>query len=65
MFMAFKEFCKEPNVQKITIQEDQELTICGDTHGRFRDVMGIFDNNGPPSKNHIYVRKNDLFFVKI
>jgi serine/threonine-protein phosphatase 5 len=55
MFMAFEELKKQNNVQEIKIKEGQILTICGDTHGRFRDVMEIFKKNGPPRENHIYV----------
>ncbi len=63
MQMAFEEFNKQNNVQEIIIQEGHKLTICGDTHGRFRDLLQIFEKNGPPAEMNIYVSLNDLIFL--
>ena len=31
------------------------LTVCGDTHGQYYDVLNIFEMNGLPSKNNPYL----------
>mmetsp|Transcript_37132 Transcript_37132/g.77744 ORF Transcript_37132/g.77744 Transcript_37132/m.77744 type:complete len:541 (+) Transcript_37132:129-1751(+) len=36
------------------------LTVCGDTHGQYYDVMNIFDINGLPSKNNPYLFNGDF-----
>lgn len=47
---------KEPNLVNIELKEDQTLTICGDIHGQFFDLMHIFEMNGMPSEQHLYVQ---------
>lgn len=36
------------------------LTVCGDTHGQYYDVMNIFELNGLPSKNNPYLFNGDF-----
>jgi serine/threonine-protein phosphatase 5 len=47
---------QEPNLVKIDLRDDQQLTICGDTHGQFFDLVKLFELNGLPSDRHVYVR---------
>lgn len=36
------------------------LTVCGDTHGQYYDVLNIFAINGLPSKNNPYLFNGDF-----
>ncbi|OIR59022.1 MAG: serine/threonine-protein phosphatase 5 [Amphiamblys sp. WSBS2006] len=57
---ARSEMLKSPNVVSVVKEKDTRLTICGDVHGQFFDVLKIFENNGYPSKKHIYVFNGDF-----
>ncbi|KAL7505567.1 hypothetical protein ACHAXN_003024 [Cyclotella atomus] len=46
----------DPNDPTIT----PRLTVCGDTHGQYYDVLNIFDINGYPSKDNPYLFNGDF-----
>lgn len=50
----------EPTMVEIEINEDVNLTVCGDTHGQFFDLMELFRLNGFPTEKHHYLFNGDF-----
>lgn len=44
----------------ITIDELEEITVCGDVHGQYYDLMNIFKINGNPSEENPYLFNGDF-----
>lgn len=40
---------KESTLVNIRVPENKEITVCGDIHGQFYDLLNIFSINGKPS----------------
>jgi serine/threonine-protein phosphatase 5 len=53
-------FEKLPTLVDITIPPDGKLTICGDIHGQYYDLLNIFDFNGLPSETNPYLFNGDF-----
>lgn len=51
---------KEPTMVEMHVQNDNLLTVCGDTHGQFFDLLNIFALNGFPSDTHAYLFNGDF-----
>ncbi|KAK4964367.1 Palmitoyl-protein thioesterase 1 [Elasticomyces elasticus] len=51
---------KEPTMVEVQIKKDHELTVCGDTHGQFFDLLEIFRLNGFPTATHSYLFNGDF-----
>ncbi|KAI9501381.1 Metallo-dependent phosphatase-like protein, partial [Coemansia spiralis] len=49
-----------PTLVDIAVPTDTVLTVCGDVHGQFYDVLNIFDLNGFPSPNLMYLFNGDF-----
>lgn len=39
-------------VQDINIDVSNKITVCGDTHGQYYDLLNIFELNGNPSEDN-------------
>lgn len=45
---------------EIPVAADGKMTVCGDTHGQFYDVMNLFKVNGLPSETNPYLFNGDF-----
>ena len=50
----------EPTMVEMNIPQDHNLTVCGDTHGQFFDLLEIFRLNGFPGDSHYYLFNGDF-----
>ncbi len=51
---------QEPTMVEMEVQKGHKLTVCGDTHGQFFDLLEIFRLNGFPSESHYYLFNGDF-----
>ncbi|KAI9661437.1 MAG: hypothetical protein M1829_006268 [Trizodia sp. TS-e1964] len=51
---------KEPTMVEMEVKQGHMLTVCGDTHGQFFDLMELFRLNGLPSRTHYYLFNGDF-----
>ncbi|SBT37435.1 serine/threonine protein phosphatase 5, putative (PP5) [Plasmodium ovale wallikeri] len=49
-----------PTLVYLNLQEEETLTICGDIHGQFYDLLNIMKINGYPSENNSYLFNGDF-----
>lgn len=49
-----------PTIVDITVPRGARLTICGDVHGQFYDLLHIFELNGLPSRRSAYLFNGDF-----
>jgi hypothetical protein len=57
LFPILKE---QENVININFEEEQQVTIVGDLHGQLDDLLTIFQMNGFPSEDNIYIFNGDF-----
>jgi serine/threonine-protein phosphatase 5 len=50
----------EPTMVETQIEPGHKLTVCGDTHGQYFDLLEIFRLNGFPSATHHYLFNGDF-----
>lgn len=50
----------EPTMKEVHVPDDTTLTVCGDTHGQYFDLMELFRLNGKPSEKHWYLFNGDF-----
>jgi serine/threonine-protein phosphatase 5 len=50
----------EPTMVETSIPKGHKLTVCGDTHGQFFDLINIFEINGYPTETHGYLFNGDF-----
>lgn len=47
-------------VCEIDIPDENEITVCGDVHGQYYDLLNIWEINGNPSEENPYVFNGDF-----
>ena len=50
----------EPTMVEMKVPEGHKLTVCGDTHGQYFDLLEIFRLSGFPSDSHYYLFNGDF-----
>ena len=50
----------EPTMVEMEVCDGDKLTVCGDTHGQFFDLLEIFRLNGFPSDSQYYLFNGDF-----
>ncbi|KPI42575.1 Serine/threonine-protein phosphatase T [Cyphellophora attinorum] len=50
----------EATMVEMEVEKDTSLTVCGDTHGQYFDLMELFRLNGFPTDNHMYLFNGDF-----
>ena len=60
LLLALEIFTQLPNVVTITVPDDEYITVCGDTHGQYYDLLNIFEMNGKPSPRNMYLFNGDF-----
>jgi serine/threonine-protein phosphatase 5 len=53
-------FEKDKSLVHITVPDENEITVCGDIHGQFYDLLNIFKINGNPSRENPYLFNGDF-----
>ncbi|GBE62017.1 serine threonine phosphatase [Babesia ovata] len=51
---------KYDSVVDLSLGDQEEITICGDVHGQFYDLLNIFKINGVPSESNGYLFNGDF-----
>ena len=50
----------EATMVEMEVKPDTKLTVCGDTHGQYFDLLEIFRLNGFPTDKHAYLFNGDF-----
>jgi len=53
-------FEKDDSLVNVSIEELEEITVCGDIHGQYYDLLNIFKINGNPSEENSYIFNGDF-----
>lgn len=57
---SYEKLRQLPSLVDVDVPEGTHITVCGDTHGQFFDLMKIFEINGLPSSSNPYVFNGDF-----
>ncbi|VDP03031.1 unnamed protein product [Soboliphyme baturini] len=60
LLQALKYFKTVPSLVEIDLPKGSRLTVCGDVHGQYYDLLNIFHLNGYPSENNPYLFNGDF-----
>ena len=54
------EYAKEDSLVDIEVPAEEEITVCGDVHGQYYDMLNIFKLNGNPAPLNPYLFNGDV-----
>lgn len=57
---AYRSLRAEPALVDVTVPPGGRITVCGDIHGQYYDLLHIFELNGLPSPDNPYLFNGDL-----
>ncbi|KAK9456344.1 Metallo-dependent phosphatase-like protein [Dipodascopsis uninucleata] len=57
---TMKIFIAEPTMVEVDVKNEETITVCGDTHGQFFDLLELFRINGPPGIGHKFLFNGDF-----
>ncbi|KAI8895547.1 Metallo-dependent phosphatase-like protein [Globomyces pollinis-pini] len=61
ILVAFKTYIDaRPPIEDVFIPDNAKLTVCGDIHGQFYDLLNVFKLNGLPSPDNMYLWNGDF-----
>ncbi|KYQ92349.1 protein phosphatase 5 [Tieghemostelium lacteum] len=60
LMLSFNLFKTLPTLVDIDHETTMKITICGDTHGQYYDLLNIFEINGYPSPDKPYLFNGDF-----
>jgi serine/threonine-protein phosphatase 5 len=60
LYEANKLFRAQPSLVDVVVPKGGVLTVCGDVHGQFFDLLQIFETNDWPSASHSYLFNGDI-----
>jgi len=61
ILLKIKEILKAlPTLVDVEVPKGKEITVCGDTHGQYYDLLNIFNLNGVPSEDNPYLFNGDF-----
>jgi serine/threonine-protein phosphatase 5 len=53
-------FYSRPSIEDVVVKSPAKITVCGDIHGQYFDLMHIFQLNGVPSVENMYLFNGDF-----
>ena len=53
-------YIEKPSLVDLKVPDDEEITVCGDVHGQYYDLLNIFELNGNPSETNPYLFNGDI-----
>ena len=60
LIAAREYFYSRPSIEDVTIPENGKITVCGDIHGQYYDLLNIWKINGLPSPENLYLFNGDF-----
>lgn len=60
LIKALNHFKSLKSLVYIDVPKDSKITVCGDVHGQYYDLLNIFTLNGYPSKSNPYLFNGDF-----